>query len=161
MSHNLYEGSQNNPIISGYDYPDYVLGISGMFLIPDRITSPLSGYRPIVENSQKRKKVMLLRNDNKSLIRYEIDKEGPHIHYEMSGYKIKMWLPKGIPFDEFLRKVPKFKEKGNGLIETIKRISDFSCKKDKIKIMTICPYCMSQTEVTSSKICSVCGRYLE
>ena len=91
----------------------------------------VSGWNPnpIIEETQYRRKIQFLRNDNKALMRYEIDKEGPHLHYEKNGFRIKVHIPQldKIDFQEFAIKFPELKEKGNGIIKSLKREK----KKDK------------------------------
>lgn len=107
-------------------------GISGNVTVRSAnegtVDSPISGWIPIIEVTPWRKKIQFLR-DNGALIRYEIDKEGPHIHLNhTNGFKIKIHVPQSheMSLEEFKAKVLDLKNKGNGLINSLRR------KKDKL-----------------------------
>lgn len=111
------------------DLPEAASGVSGYTSLSSpyegSISNPLSGWDPIpiVEETPWRRKAMFLRNDKKALMRYEIDKEGPHLHYEKNSYKIKIRIPelRIMTLQEFLEKFPELKQKGNGIIKSLKR----------------------------------------
>ncbi len=95
--------------------------VAGTTLIFD---GSISGWNPpIIEETLYRKKVLVLRNDKKALIRYDIDKEGPHVHYDKNGYKIKVHIPESnrISLQDFILKVQEFKEDGNGIINSLRK----------------------------------------
>ena len=102
---NPYEGSQVPSGISVYD-------------------RSISGWGPpTIQRTPWREKVQFLRYDKRAVIRYEIDKEGPHVHYDKNGYKLKIFLPESqtITLHEFISKASEVKQQGNGIIESLKK----------------------------------------
>lgn len=100
---------------------------SGTTLILEGSTPAGWNLTPIIEETPYRRKVLFMRNDKKAIIRYEIDKEGPHAHYDRNGYEVKIHIPESneMTLWDFVLKVQEFKEKGNGIINCLRR------KKDK------------------------------